>query len=70
MSRIELAKLIEVDASHALAEVNGQSRRVCITLVPDVEVGDRVVIHRGFVLKRLEEPGAEPAPMGPFEPSN
>jgi hydrogenase expression/formation protein HypC len=33
----------------------GVSRRVCLEHVPDVQVGEYVVVHVGFALSRIDE---------------
>ena len=33
----------------------GVSREVCLACVPEVEVGDYVVVHVGFAISRIDE---------------
>jgi hydrogenase expression/formation protein HypC len=33
----------------------GIAREVCLAYVPDVQVGDYVIVHAGFALNRLDE---------------
>jgi hydrogenase expression/formation protein HypC len=37
----------------------GISKRVCLEHVPDVKVGEYVLVHVGFALARLDEAAAE-----------
>jgi hydrogenase expression/formation protein HypC len=37
----------------------GVSRQVCLAYVPDVEVGDYVLVHVGFALSLIDEAEAE-----------
>jgi hydrogenase maturation factor len=44
----------EVDGLEAVVEVEGQSERVGIDLVPDARPGDLLLCHAGIALERLE----------------
>ncbi|RLA63820.1 MAG: hydrogenase assembly protein HupF [Epsilonproteobacteria bacterium] len=39
----------------ALVEVGGIKKEISTSLVPDVKVGDYVIIHVGFALNKLDE---------------
>ena len=43
-----------------LAEVDfaGELRRVKLNFLPDLEVGDHVIVHAGFAITRLDEASA------------
>ena len=47
------------DAEMAEVDFNGISRKVCSQLCPEIEVGDFVLVHVGFVINRLEEKEAQ-----------
>lgn len=47
-----------VDGNRALAEAYGVERFVNIVMMPEVSVGDRVIIHAGFVIERLDPESA------------
>jgi hydrogenase maturation factor len=42
------------DVAEAVVEVEGQSERVGIDLVPDARPGDLLLCHAGIALERLE----------------
>jgi hydrogenase expression/formation protein HypC len=37
----------------------GVAREVCLAYVPDVQVGEYVIVHAGFALNKLDEAEAE-----------
>ena len=39
----------------AKVSFGGIAKRVCLAYVPDVQVGDYVVVHAGFALSQLNE---------------
>ena len=47
-----------VEGNRALAEAYGVERFVNIVMMPEVSVGDRVIIHAGFVIERLDPESA------------
>ena len=46
------------DLDMATIDFGGTSRVASIDLVPDVEVGDYVLVHAGFIINRLDEEDA------------
>jgi len=42
-------------AIYAHADFVGEVRRICLNYLPDLEVGDHVIVHAGFALTRLDE---------------
>ncbi len=48
-------KILSLDADLATVEVSGVRREVNVALLPDLEVGDWILIHVGFALSRLNE---------------
>jgi hydrogenase expression/formation protein HypC len=57
-------KVVSIDESNPelkMAKVNfsGVSKEVCIQWLPDVEVGDYVLVHVGFALNKIDEKDAE-----------
>jgi hydrogenase expression/formation protein HypC len=50
-----------VDAlpSHATIDLEGVRRKVSVALLPDVKVGDWVIVHVGFALSKLDEDEAQ-----------
>lgn len=53
------AKVLSLDGTKAEVDFGGVSREADVTLVPDVAVGDYVLIHAGFAIQRLDEKEAE-----------
>lgn len=39
----------------ATIDLNGVRRRVSLDLLPDIKVGDYVIVHAGFAIQRLDE---------------
>ena len=52
-------KLVEASDATGLVESNGLSLRVSLQLVPEVKVGDYVLVHAGFALTVLTEAEAQ-----------
>ena len=43
----------EGGALFASADFAGETRRVCLNFLPDLEVGDYVIVHAGFALSKV-----------------
>jgi hydrogenase expression/formation protein HypC len=52
-------KVIEAEGQFGKVEVEGVKRKVSFQLLPDVEVGDYVLIHAGFAIERINEEEAK-----------
>ncbi len=53
-------KVIEIKKDGmAMAEIAGVRREIGIQLVPDVKVGDYVILHAGFAIQILDEKEAQ-----------
>lgn len=48
-------KVIEVTEEGAIVEIQGRRRSVSTLLLPDVRVGDLVVISNGMIVEKLSE---------------
>ena len=50
----------DVDGT-TMAEVDfgGLRKEVCLAYIPDVEVGEYVIVHVGFAIQRLDEQSAQ-----------
>ena len=48
---------IDRETTPVMGDVNfsGITRRVCLEWVPDVQVGDYVIVHVGFAISKLDE---------------
>ncbi len=48
------AQVVAIDAQGATVDTNGRRRRASTVIVPDVAVGDWVVVGMGTILERLD----------------
>lgn len=53
------AKLIEHDGQRGVADLHGNRVPVQTLFAPDAQQGDWVLVHAGFVIKRLDARDAE-----------
>ena len=47
-------RLIEIAGTAGVAEVDGVSRQVRLDLLPEVSLGDYVLIHAGLAIARVD----------------
>jgi hydrogenase expression/formation protein HypC len=56
-------RVLEITAEQDLlfgkVEFSGISKQICLELVPDIKVGEFVIVHVGFALARIEEAEAQ-----------
>ena len=52
-------RVLQIDGQKALVELGGLARQASIMLVPDIRVGDYVLLHAGFAIQKLDEREAE-----------
>jgi len=52
-------KLIEAEGPFGKVEVEGVKRKVSLQLLPDVEVGEYVLVHAGFAIEKINEEEAK-----------
>lgn len=50
--------IVEVNEKNAVGEMNGVRRNIRIDLVPDVKIGDYVMVHAGFAIEKISEKDA------------
>ncbi|WP_148882653.1 HypC/HybG/HupF family hydrogenase formation chaperone [Thermococcus aciditolerans] len=48
-------RIIKVDGKTAVVDFGGVKREVRLDLLPEVGVGDYVIVHTGFAIERLDE---------------
>ncbi len=53
-----VGRIDEIDGEMATAEILGVRRQISIVLVPEIKIGDYVMIHAGFAINRMEEKDA------------
>lgn len=49
------ARVLSVEGLHARVDMGGVERLVHIPLLPDVKVGEHVLVHAGFAIQRIDE---------------
>lgn len=47
-------RLVERDGERGVVELSGVRRQVHLGFVPDLALGDYVLVHAGFVIERLD----------------
>ena len=52
-------RIVEIDGTAAVAEVDGVSRQVRLDLLPEVVLGDYVLIHAGLAIARVDPEHAQ-----------
>ncbi len=52
-------KIIKIDGHRAVAESHGVETVVDISLYPDVQIDDKVIVHAGFIIEKLDEEAAK-----------
>ncbi|MBX7076133.1 MAG: HypC/HybG/HupF family hydrogenase formation chaperone [Methanobacteriaceae archaeon] len=55
------AKVVELDKDEKVAfvEFGGVKQRAKIDLMPDIELGDYVLVHAGYAIEKLTEQAAQ-----------
>jgi hydrogenase expression/formation protein HypC len=53
-----VGRIEEIDGEMASAEILGVRRQISIVLVPEIKIGDYVMIHAGFAINQMEEKDA------------
>ena len=49
------AKVLEINGKVAIVDFGGVKREARLDLLPDVKVGDYVIVHTGFAIEKLDE---------------
>lgn len=52
------SKITQIDNEMALIDVDGVKRSASLMLLEDAAVGDYVIVHAGFAIKKLDEASA------------
>ena len=53
------ARIIELDADRAVVDAMGNQWKARTTLLPEVRVGDLVLVHAGFAISLVDEEEAK-----------
>lgn len=51
--------IIRIEGDTAVAEAMGVETKVNIMLSPDIKIGDKVLIHAGFIIEKLDAQSAK-----------
>jgi hydrogenase expression/formation protein HypC len=49
------ARIVEITGDKAVADAMGNRWNVRITLTPDIEIGDVVLVHAGYAIAKVDE---------------
>jgi hydrogenase expression/formation protein HypC len=52
-------RLIEINGAAGVVEVDGVTRQVRLDLLPEVTIGDYILIHAGLAIARVDAEHAE-----------
>ena len=52
-------RIIEIEGFTGVADVDGVSRKVRLDLLPEVNLGDYILVHAGLAITRLDAEEAE-----------
>jgi hydrogenase expression/formation protein HypC len=50
--------ITKIEGGRAVAESRGVETVVDISLMPDIRKGDKVIVHAGFIIEKLDEEAA------------
>ncbi|MBN2158537.1 MAG: HypC/HybG/HupF family hydrogenase formation chaperone [Spirochaetes bacterium] len=50
--------ITRIEGGRAVAEARGVETTVDISLMPDIKINDRVIVHAGFIIEKLDEQAA------------
>ncbi|MFW9793071.1 MAG: HypC/HybG/HupF family hydrogenase formation chaperone [Candidatus Thorarchaeota archaeon] len=48
------ARVESIDGDFAQVDFGGARKRVCVTLLPGLEVGEYVIVHTGYAIERMK----------------
>ncbi|MFW9789526.1 MAG: HypC/HybG/HupF family hydrogenase formation chaperone [Candidatus Thorarchaeota archaeon] len=48
------ARVQSIDGDYAQVDFGGASKRICVTLLLGLEVGEYVIVHTGYTIERLK----------------
>lgn len=53
------ARITKIENEMATIDVDGVQRQASLLLLPEVQVGDFVIVHAGFAIHKLDEEAAQ-----------
>jgi len=48
-------RLISITGDRGIAELGGMKKEIGLHLLPDIELGNYVIVHAGFAIQKLDE---------------
>ncbi len=48
------ARVESIDGDFAQVDFGEVSKRICVTLLPDLEVGEYVIVHTGYAIEKMK----------------
>jgi hydrogenase expression/formation protein HypC len=48
-------KIVQLNGTEAVGEMNGISKKIRVDLLPDLKLGDYVMVHAGFAIEIIDE---------------
>ena len=48
------ALVLSIDGDYAQVDFGGASKKVCVTLLPGLEVGEFVIVHAGYAIEKMK----------------
>jgi len=48
------ALVLSIDGDFAQVDFGDARRKVCVTLLPDLKVGEYVIVHTGYAIERMK----------------
>ncbi len=52
-------KIVEIRGTVAIVDYGGVRKEARVDFLPDVKVGDYVIVHTGFAIEKMDEGAAE-----------
>lgn len=51
--------VLSIDGDYAEVEFGGVRKKVCVTLLPDINVDEYVIVHTGYAIEKMKPEEAE-----------
>jgi hydrogenase expression/formation protein HypC len=48
------ALVLSIDGDYAQVDFGDASKKVCVTLLPELKVGEYVIVHTGYAIERMK----------------
>ena len=50
---------MSIDGDYAEVDFGGVQKKVCVSLIPNLVVGEYVIVHTGYAIEKLDEEEAK-----------